>query len=311
MKNVIKVNPFDCRMWKLHDRLDSHVNETTCRAEIESISKHGQLVPALGRPLHGDPKHKIELIYGARRLFVTRHLNKQLLVEVRDLSDREAIVAMDIENRHRKDLSPYERGLSYATWLREGHFRSQDDIARALRVSASQISRMLKIAQLPPVVINLFNSPAELLESWALKLAVALVNPVRKQATLRQAHAISEMEPRPAASEVFRRLLAASASGRKVVERAHDEVVKDSVGVPLFRIRQMPQSISVVIPTEKVSQESLANIRSAIAEILQSTCTEAPNSDRPSHPHKETRCRTLSQSPLMSVARLPVTPTTS
>src|SRR5262245_58621032 len=126
MGAIISVSAFRVRMWDLHDRIDSQVNEQTCRAEIESTLRHGQLVPALGRRLCGDPDHDIELVYGARRLFVARHLNVPLLVELRDVSDREAIVAMDLENRVRRDLSPYERGMSFARWLRSGHFHAQE-----------------------------------------------------------------------------------------------------------------------------------------------------------------------------------------
>jgi hypothetical protein len=67
-------------------------------------------------------------------------------------SDREAVIALDVENRHRKDISPYERGTSYKRWLELGHFKCQKELARALEISPSQVSRMLKLAQLPAVV---------------------------------------------------------------------------------------------------------------------------------------------------------------
>jgi ParB family chromosome partitioning protein len=122
MNTVIAVSPFRCRMWDMHDRLESHITEATCRSEIQSCAKHGQLVPVMGRKLHGDPDFDVELIYGARRLFVARHLNMPLSVELRELTDRAGLIAMDIENRVRKDISPYERGMSYSRWLRSGLF---------------------------------------------------------------------------------------------------------------------------------------------------------------------------------------------
>src|SRR5262249_20674676 len=167
-RSVVSASPFRVRMWSLHDRCEEHVNEETCKAEIESFAKHGQLVPALGRVLHGDPGHDIELIYGARRLFVARHLNVPLLVEMREISDRDALIAMDIENRQRTDISPYERAMSYARWLSTGHFGSQDDIARALRISSSQVSRLLRLAKLPSVILNAFTSPLEICEALGL-----------------------------------------------------------------------------------------------------------------------------------------------
>jgi ParB family transcriptional regulator, chromosome partitioning protein len=114
MTSIVSANPFQCRMWELHDRLEAFVTEQSCKLEIESFAKHGQLIPVLARPLPANNAHKFELIYGARRLFVARHLNAPLLLEVREMSDRQALIAMDLENRQRMDLSPYERGLSYS-----------------------------------------------------------------------------------------------------------------------------------------------------------------------------------------------------
>src|SRR5690242_15233583 len=105
MRVTQTVSPFRCRMWDLHDRLEGELDEAGCRDEIESMRKHGQLVPVLARALRGDPDYDFELIYGARRLWVARHLNRPVEVEVREMTDREAIIAMDVENRQRKDLS--------------------------------------------------------------------------------------------------------------------------------------------------------------------------------------------------------------
>lgn len=75
---------------------------------------------------------------------------------------------MDIENRHRLDISPYERAISYLRWLRNNHFSSQDEIARALQGSRSHISRLIKLAQLPAIVIEAFSDPANICEYWGM-----------------------------------------------------------------------------------------------------------------------------------------------
>src|SRR5580693_5669068 len=138
MSDAILVSPFECAIWKGHERLEDHINEETCRQEIKSVLAHGQKIPALARRMIGEPSYRYELIYGVRRLFIARHLNVPLLIQVRDLSDREAVIALDIENRQRKELSPYERGRSYSAWLRAGLFSSQDELAHVLKVSSSQ-----------------------------------------------------------------------------------------------------------------------------------------------------------------------------
>lgn len=268
---IVSVNPFRCRMWSLHDRLEEHITEESCRGEIESVLRHGQLVPALGRKLKGEPMHEVELIYGARRLFVARHLNLPLKVELREMTDREAILAMDIENRQRQDISPYERGLSYARWLREGHFNSQDDVAAALRVSASQVSRLLKIARLPPIVVSAFNDVTELCEVWALEIAAALDDPEKRPQTLKAAREIAQMTPRPSARDVSRRLLAAQVAGRKprpIPQHKH-EVIYDEKGKPLFRLRHERRAIALLLPVDRMSAGTLKEVCGSVQALLQ------------------------------------------
>jgi len=272
-QTITCVSPFRCRMWPLHDRSQDHITEDSCRDEITSFQKHGQLVPVLGRSLHNDPSHDIELIFGARRLFVARHLNITLRVELRTLSDREAMIAMDIENRQRQDISPHERGSSYAAWLRDGYFTSQEDIATALRISASQVSRLLKIARLPPVILNAFESPAQICEGWGLELATALEDPQRREQIIRKAREVAREPHRPPARELYRRLLSAAAVGRKPVPKARDEVILSDHGAPLFRIRYARTSVLLMLPVQRVSARSLKEIRGAVASVLQQEST--------------------------------------
>lgn len=274
MTEIVSVNPFRCRMWNMHDRMECNVSEENCRAEIDSFLRHGQLVPALGRKLCNDPDHDVELIYGARRLFVARHLNKQLLIELRNLSNQEAMVAMDIENRHRMDISPYERGLSYARWLRGGYFESQEDIARALKISCSQVSRLLKLARLPAVIVNAFGSVLNIREGWGLALMEALDDPSRREATVRTARDISARSQRPTAAEIYSALLAASVPGRKPKSRSRDTIVKDAVGHPLFRVKHRQQSVALVVPREKLSVEILERMCASVGTILQHRTTD-------------------------------------
>lgn len=271
------VNPFRCRMWDLHDRLDAHITEDSCKAEIESFQRHGQIVPALGRRLIGDPAHDYELIYGGRRLFIARYLNKPLLIEVRSMTDREAIIAMDIENRHRQDISPYERGRSYANWLRSGNFGSQDDIAKSLKISASQVSRLLKLARLPCVVVDAFSSASEICETWGLEIAEALEDPQRRPAILQVARGLASKNPRESAATVYRELVLAGQKSRNVKKPAHDEVVFDDGGAPLFRVRYQRNTVALVLPMGKLSPKSLGHIRQAVRGLMQGPEDSAPS----------------------------------
>jgi ParB family transcriptional regulator, chromosome partitioning protein len=266
----IAVDPFRCRMWELHGRLDEYLTEESCRSEIESFQKHGQLLPVLGRRIHGDPDFDIELIYGARRLFVAQQIRKTLRVKLCSLGDREALVALDIENRHRKDVSPYERGLMYSRWLRTGLFESQDHIARMLGISASQVSRLLKLARLPSVIANAFESPVEICEGWGAELLDAWENETLREKIRRRARSISSESPRPPAQQVFQELMQGASVARGTEEKRHDEVVHAADGRPLFRIRRQRRAVAVLLPAPQLAQGDLERIKRAIVDILQS-----------------------------------------
>ena len=286
MPLILSISPFRCRMWDYHDRLETQLNEQRCRAEIDSIARHGQLVPVLGRRLSNDPDYDVELIFGSRRLFVARHLNMPLRVELRELGDREALAAMDIENRLRQDISPYERGVSYARWLRAGHFKSQDDIARALRVSGSQVSRLLKLAHLPAIVIDAFGDPVNICETWGLDLMEALEDSSRRQPTLRRAREIASGKDRPPARDVYQQLLAIRAGVRKLVAKTRDDVIKDNFGNPLFRMRRLRGAVSLILPIERLSGDSVQRVCRAVAEVLSASASER---NEVSHPRVRRR----------------------
>ncbi len=267
--NAILADPFRCRMWTHHDRLDEYITEESCRLEIESFHKKGQLSPAFGRRIHGDIQYDFELIYGARRLFVARHLNKPLAVIIGDLPDREAIAVMDIENRHRKDVSPYERGLSYARWLRQGVFHSQDDIARSLKISKSQVSRLIKLARLPTVVLKAFDSPLSISEAWGVALADAFEDVNRRSALLANARTLDRRTEALSSQETYNYLIAASRRATTALSPSRRQVVRSSSGEPLFHFKHYHQTHVISLSCRRISQSRLAEIHEAIVQIVQ------------------------------------------
>jgi ParB family chromosome partitioning protein len=269
MSVIQPLDPFRCRMWDMHDRLEGQINEHTCKKEIESFSRHGQLVPVVARPLRNDPTHDFELIFGARRLFVARLLNVPLMAEIRGLSDREAFIAMDIENRHRKNVSAYERGMSYLRWLRAGKFTSQEELARTLDVSESQLARLLKLARLPSVIIAAFASPVEITEHWGVELARAIEDPERCRLTIARARSIAALETALPPQEVFRQLLAAATRDRALLRKRRDEVTAGSNGEPLFRTQFRRTSVAFVVSIDEMSEGFLGRMQDALAGLLE------------------------------------------
>jgi|KBSMisStaDraftv2_1062788.scaffolds.fasta_scaffold119806_2 ParB family chromosome partitioning protein len=268
MSKIRSINPFRCKVWDFHERLEHLIVEDTCRDEISSFARNGQLVAALGRPIRDDPDYDIELICGARRLFVARHLNVPLLVDVREMTDHDAIIAMDMENRQRQDISPYERGLSFARCLRGGYFESQEQLAKVLKISQSQVSRLLTLARLPSIVVDAFTSPLEIREGWGPELVSALQDAKKRDALIDCARTLASVCPRPPTLEVYEQLICAAAGGRKSRKRSRDQLVTAHDGTPLFRIRSQKKAIAVLLPREKISQELLQELRDAVRNVM-------------------------------------------
>ena len=247
----------------------------------------------------GDPNHDIELITGARRLFVARHLNKPLLVELRRLNDKEAMIAMDTENRVRKDVSPYERALSYRQFLRSGHFNSQGEIANALKISPAQVSRVLRLAQLPTVIVKAFDDPTKIRESWGKRLIDLLEDPSTRTSLFEAARTLSAASERLAVKDVYRRLVAASSKGRKLSPRHHDVVVRGDQGTPLFRIRHRRDSIAFLLPLDAVGERAMRDICEALTRILQVENAQAADSAKTTRSKPPASVRAIGAAPFL------------
>jgi ParB family transcriptional regulator, chromosome partitioning protein len=274
-EQVLSVDPFRCRLWHLHDRLEESLCERACRAEIDSISRLGQIVPALGRRVSDDPDHDYELIYGARRWFAARHLAVPLRIQLCTLGDREALIAMDIENRQRCDLSPYERGMSYARWLQREIFSSQEEIARALGISTSAVSRLLKLARLPSIVVASFATPADMLENWGVALWEASIDRRRRPRLIRRARTLAAEARSRVPQDVYRELMAATRTLPRRQESTRDTIIRSDAGQPLFRIRRRAQGLTLVLPP-RLAYEKIQSLTRMIEKTLAEMNAEQP-----------------------------------
>ena len=91
------------------------------------------------------------------------------------LSDRELVVQLHAENLHRKNLTAYERGVSYARMLEHGLFeRRRLVLVAKLGVRAGDVSRLLFLAQLPTELLAILNPPlAFAIQSYRIELVCA------------------------------------------------------------------------------------------------------------------------------------------
>jgi ParB family chromosome partitioning protein len=268
MTQLKRINPVRCRVWKMHDRFREYVDEKTCASLIESMRRHGQKQPALGRLLvHDKDGYDIELIYGARRLFAARHLGIDLLVAVRELDDRSALAEMDIENRVRDDISAYERGRSYQRWLAEGYFRSQTELARSLGISEAQVSRLLRFAELPSIVVEAFRTPHEIKEQWAVELAKRCSEAPARDCVIRKARELRDSLRTVDARGAYEQLLLAG-KRHPVERRTRDEIIRDDGGKPVLRVAVRSNTVHLIVSRHEVHASKLRTIVDTLRQVL-------------------------------------------
>ncbi len=154
------VEPTDCRPWRFHNRDDVWMNVNKCQDLISSIRKNGQKVPIFARKIENDPDGKNwEIIAGRRRWFACNHLGIKIRVKATDASDRECAILMNLENKDRNDISEFEDAISFKQQLEAKLFDSQDEMAIALDLKKSKLSKMLSAAKIVEYkeIINLFH----------------------------------------------------------------------------------------------------------------------------------------------------------
>lgn len=247
--------------------MEKYVTENSCRAEIESVNCAGQLVPVIGRVLTDDADFDIEIICGTRRLFVARHLKIPIRVEIQELSDHQAAAAIEVENSLRKKVSPYERGLWLAKLLREKVYQSQDEMARGLNITPTQVTRLLKFAELPAVVIGAFASPHDILESWAVELRKAWGDE-RHSLISERARSLETRVSKPPAVATYESLMAS----RKPVGRGRSgslsRIVKSASGRLLFRFEHQRKEVVLRIPNMLVNPVVEREVTQAVIAVL-------------------------------------------
>lgn len=266
-RSLVTADPFRCRAWEFSNRIEQYVTAESCRAEIESVIRNGQLVPAIGRILTDNPDFEVEIICGARRLFVARHLKIPIRVELRELTDHQAAEAVEFENSLRKQVSPYERGLWLAKLLREKVYPSQDELARQLRITPTQVSRLLKFTELPEIVLGAFASPHDILESWAVELHKGWAD--ERHSLLRdRARYLRTLAPRPPAIAAYEMLLAPRKPAGRSRLKNSSRLVRSPIGKALFRLQHQRKDVVLRIPNVLVDPIVEKAVIQAVIVIL-------------------------------------------
>lgn len=148
---IVELDPDSVDPSFIKDRLEE--NEQEFNELLEAIRARGQDSPILVRP-HPASGERYMVVFGHRRLKVAKLLGRKVRAVIKEMKDREHVVAQGQENSARANLSFIEKAL-YASELAK--LRYDDDnaiVMTALALDRSTLSKMLAVAGLPEKVLR-------------------------------------------------------------------------------------------------------------------------------------------------------------
>ncbi|MEO5326399.1 plasmid partitioning protein RepB [Mesorhizobium sp. CC13] len=147
---VVELDPSMIDASFVADRMgDDHV---AFEELVEAIRQRGQHSPILVRP-HPTLEGRYMTVFGHRRARAAKLLGRPVKAVVKELDDKDHVIAQGQENSARADLSFIEKAVFAANLEREGYDR--DVIMSALAVDKTVVSKMISVTNdIPSDVIR-------------------------------------------------------------------------------------------------------------------------------------------------------------
>lgn len=225
-------DPKRVRLWDGHNRDYERLSENRCQDLIDSFKRVGkQEFPAIVRKREQSDEY--ELICGARRHWTASYLGWELLVEVRELTDRQAFILQDIENRDREDVSDFERAQDYLTALPKYFENNQSRMAKFLEIDKSNFGKLLELTKVPQAIVSAYADIRELKTHHGSVIKQLLDETAGKRRVLDRAVELSENP----------------VSGKQVIA----ELKKAALGKPLVRRSRPRQFGNLALLRESAS----------------------------------------------------------
>ncbi|MDD6098701.1 MAG: ParB/RepB/Spo0J family partition protein [Oscillospiraceae bacterium] len=134
------------------DQPRKYFSDEAIASLADSIREHGMLQPVLVRPLNSGG---YQIVAGERRWRAARMLGMdEIPVNIRELSDTEAMQISLIENLQRENLNPVEEALGYKELI-ENYGMTQDKVAKTVGRSRSAVANAVRLLSLPERVLKM------------------------------------------------------------------------------------------------------------------------------------------------------------
>lgn len=150
-QTVVEIDPADIDASFVRDRLSE--DDEDYRILLEAIREQGQQSPVLLRP-HPTAPGRYMVVFGHRRVRTARDLGRRVKAVIRQISDRDHVVAQGQENSARANLSFIEKALFAAELQRLNYDGDNQTVMAALSVDRATLSKLLSVAALPPALLK-------------------------------------------------------------------------------------------------------------------------------------------------------------
>ncbi|MBB3237138.1 plasmid partitioning protein RepB [Phyllobacterium endophyticum] len=142
---------------------------------VTAIDERGQDSPILVRP-HPTANGRYQIVFGHRRFRAAKELGRPVRAVVKELDDKDHVVAQGQENSARENLSFIERAVFAQKLTELGH--SRETVQSSLSIDAPMLTRMLSVTKrIPASIIQSIGAAKGVGRDRWLEMTVLIDNP--------------------------------------------------------------------------------------------------------------------------------------
>jgi ParB/RepB/Spo0J family partition protein len=245
------------------------------------IQTEGQSQPARVRPAASGSKVQHEVVFGHRRTAACRILDARTeggwpllaIIDSKAVDSQYLAKLMHSENDGHRPLSPYEYGRMYKSWLDAGWYENQQAIAELVDRDQTTVSAYIRVAELPPDILDAFNDRRTISLRWMQGLAKALKADHERCVSI--ARSIVSRTPRPGPQEVHRELTSLGADNKVPTSRRDNVMVGNRVACRISH-REDEIALKFFPIVDRAAQKELAEDIKGWLESRLSESTKGP-----------------------------------
>ena len=212
-ETVVELDPATIDASFVRDRMED--DEQEFADLLNAIRERGQDSPILVRP-HPSQSGRYMAVFGHRRIRVARELGRPVRAVVKDIKDRDHVVAQGQENTARDNLSFIEKALFAGELARLSYDNDNTIVLAALSVEKATLSKMLAVASMPGDLLQIIGAAKGIGRDRWYELKMLLDKPANL--TLAREFVDTDEFKGLSGDDRFNRLLATLKGGRKVTK---------------------------------------------------------------------------------------------